>query len=124
MWAGAEAARVDERVVSARQVRDREPGNLLAVDAEVRRDGTPVDLTALEFRLLVMLLRRKDRVQSREVLLADVWGMTPDVTTRTVDTHIRRLRAKLGPARDYIETIRGVGYRFLGELPAPPVAEP
>jgi two-component system phosphate regulon response regulator PhoB len=93
----------------------------LDVDLEahrVRVDDAVVSLTSLEFRLLVLLLRRKDRVQSRDVLLSDVWGMAPDVTTRTVDTHIRRLRVKLGPAGEYIETIRGVGYRFLGELPA------
>lgn len=74
-------------------------------------------LTALEFRLLVTLLERKGRVQSREVLLADVWGIEADVTTRTVDTHIKRLREKLGQAAAYIETIRGVGYRFSQSLP-------
>lgn len=79
-------------------------GNL-RVDAEVT-------LTALEFRLLSTLLQRRGRVQSRETLLEDVWQMRPDVTSRTVDTHVRRLRRKLGDTADYIETIRGVGYRF------------
>jgi len=74
-----------------------------------------VVLTALEFRLLATLLERKGRVQSREVLLADVWGIEADVTTRTVDTHVKRLREKLGQAAGYIETIRGVGYRFRQE---------
>ncbi len=71
-----------------------------------------IQLTALEFRLLNVLLRRKGRVQTRTILLDDVWGIEADVTTRTVDTHIKRLRVKLGTAGDYIETIRGVGYRF------------
>ena len=71
-----------------------------------------ITLTALEFRLLSVLLEQKGRVQTRTILLDDVWGIEADVTTRTVDTHIKRLREKLGPAGDYIETVRGVGYRF------------
>lgn len=71
-----------------------------------------VILTALEFRLLWTLLERKGRVQTRERLLEDVWDMSPDVTTRTVDTHVKRLREKLGEAGVYVETVRGVGYRF------------
>lgn len=71
-----------------------------------------VSLTALEFRLLWTLLERKGRVQTRERLLEDVWDMSPDVTTRTVDTHVKRLREKLGEAGPYVETVRGVGYRF------------
>jgi len=69
-------------------------------------------LTALEFRLLRTLLSRKGRVQTREALLNDVWGIKADVTTRTVDTHVKRLREKLGEAGTYIETLRGVGYRW------------
>jgi two-component system, OmpR family, phosphate regulon response regulator PhoB len=69
-------------------------------------------LTALEFRLLATLATRRGRVQSRETLLSDVWGIEADVTTRTVDTHVKRLREKLGDAGSYIETLRGVGYRF------------
>jgi len=68
--------------------------------------------TALEFKLLNTFLDRKGRVQRREVLLSDVWGVDVNVTTRTVDTHVKRLREKLGAAGDYIETVRGVGYRF------------
>jgi two-component system phosphate regulon response regulator PhoB len=69
-------------------------------------------LTALEFRLLTTLMDRKNRVQSRDTLLEDVWGLRLQVETRTVDTHIKRLREKLGPAGAYIHTVRGVGYRF------------
>jgi two-component system phosphate regulon response regulator PhoB len=71
-----------------------------------------VDLTALEFKLLVTLYDRRNRVQTREALLNDVWEVKPGVTTRTVDTHVKRLREKLGPEADYIQTVRGVGYRF------------
>lgn len=75
-------------------------------------DGEEVALTALEFRLLHTLLSRQGRVQTRERLLEDVWGMHGDITTRTVDTHVKRLREKLGPASRLIETVRGVGYRI------------
>jgi two-component system, OmpR family, phosphate regulon response regulator PhoB len=72
-----------------------------------------VELTALEFRLLLTLYERRDRVQTRTTLLEDVWGIEAEITTRTVDTHVKRLREKLEAARDYIETVRGVGYRFV-----------
>jgi len=78
-------------------------------------DETEIQLTALEFKLLATFLERKGRAQSRDTLLADVWGIHADVTTRTVDTHVKRLREKLGPAGSYIETLRGVGYRFRSE---------
>ena len=87
----------------------------LRMDREAHRvwvDGDEVALTALEFRLLSTFLDRRGRVQSRDTLLTDVWGMSPEVTTRTVDTHVKRLREKLGPAGAYVETLRGVGYRF------------
>lgn len=71
-----------------------------------------LSLTALEFKLLTTLLSRCGRVQTRDTLLTDVWGMQTGVTTRTVDTHVTRLRKKLGEAGNYIETLRGVGYRF------------
>ena len=80
--------------------------------------GRELELTALEFNLLITLYDRRDRVQARPTLLEDVWGVSADVTTRTVDTHVKRLREKLGDARDYIETVRGVGYRFVGQLPS------
>lgn len=79
---------------------------------EVRAAGTPVALTALEFRLLKTFLERPGRVQTRDTLLSDVWGIDAEITTRTVDTHIKRLREKLGRAGDIIETLRGVGYRL------------
>jgi two-component system phosphate regulon response regulator PhoB len=71
-----------------------------------------IALTALELRLLVMLYDRRGRVQTRDQLLDEVWGSHVDVTTRNVDTHVKRVREKLGAAGDYIETVRGVGYRF------------
>src|SRR5690606_32456266 len=71
-----------------------------------------INLTALEFRLLHAFVSRRGRVQTRDALLSDVWGIEADVTTRTVDTHVKRLREKLGDAGAYIETLRGVGYRF------------
>src|SRR5688500_13681278 len=73
-----------------------------------------ITLTAIEFRLLKLLVERRGRVQSRDQLLEDVWKYDNIIDTRTVDTHIRRLREKLGSAADYIDTVRGVGYRFRG----------
>jgi two-component system phosphate regulon response regulator PhoB len=87
----------------------------LRIDRDAHRvwlDTTEIVLTALEFKLLSTFLNRKGRVQSRDTLLADVWGIESDITTRTVDTHVKRLREKLGDAGSYIETLRGVGYRF------------
>jgi two-component system phosphate regulon response regulator PhoB len=87
----------------------------LRVDREAHRvwaDDAELELTALEFKLLVTLYDRKNRVQTRSALLSDVWGIDADITTRTVDTHVKRLREKLGDAGNYIETVRGVGYRF------------
>ncbi len=75
--------------------------------------GKAVDLTATEFKLLMVLAQRKGRVQSREQLLRDVWEYNNLIDTRTVDTHMRRLREKLGPASKYLDTVRGVGYRFV-----------
>jgi two-component system phosphate regulon response regulator PhoB len=75
-------------------------------------EGEEVVLTALEFKLLLDLASRRGRVQSRDDLLERVWGYAPGIETRTVDTHVKRLREKLLAARDYIETIRGVGYRM------------
>jgi two-component system phosphate regulon response regulator PhoB len=88
----------------------------LRVDTEAHRvwvGAFEVTLTALEFKLLTTLLDRRGRVQTRERLLEEVWEMPGELTTRTVDTHVKRLRQKLGHAGDYIETVRGVGYRFL-----------
>jgi DNA-binding response OmpR family regulator len=72
-------------------------------------------LAPMEFKLLAMLMQGLGRVQSRERLLDDVWGISADVTTRTVDTHVKRLRQKLGKAGKLIETVRGIGYKFSEE---------
>jgi len=89
---------------------------------EVLVKSKPVDLTATEFRLLALLMERRGRVQGRDSLLNDVWGYESVIDTRTVDTHVRRLREKLGPLATYIETIRGVGYRISeGELTQSPM---
>ncbi len=77
-------------------------------------EGKPVDLTPTEYRLLLALLERKGRVQSRQQLLETAWDIHVHIETRTVDMHIQRLRAKLGDAGDLIETVRGFGYRFRG----------
>jgi two-component system phosphate regulon response regulator PhoB len=79
---------------------------------EVFVNDEQISLTALEFKLLRQLVDRRGRVQSRDQLLSDVWGYSSDVTTRTVDTHIKRLREKLGDMGKYVQTIRGVGYKF------------
>lgn len=82
---------------------------------QVWLDGEEVDLTPLEFGVLALLVSRKGRYQSRDALLREVWGIEAEVTTRTVDTTIKRLRAKLGDFGGAIETRRGVGYRFSGQ---------
>ena len=79
---------------------------------EVFVNNENIILTALEFRLLNQLVDRRGRVQTRDQLLSDVWGYSSEVTTRTVDTHIKRLREKLGAMGKYVQTIRGVGYKF------------
>lgn len=89
----------------------------LRVDFEahkVRVDGEDVQLTATEFKLFSELVRNPGKVQTRDQLLERVWAYQYEGYARTVDTHIRRLRQKLGPYSDWIETVRGVGYRFKG----------
>lgn len=81
--------------------------------------GDPLELTATEFKLLRLMMERQGRVQTREHLLINVWNYSTEIETRTVDTHVRRLREKLGPEAGWIETIRGVGYRVAEKkLPA------
>jgi two-component system phosphate regulon response regulator PhoB len=75
-----------------------------------------IELTATEFKLLTLLIQRSGHVQSRDQLLRDVWEYETHIDTRTVDTHMRRLREKLGPAAKYLDTVRGVGYRFSAAL--------
>jgi len=90
----------------------------LRIDRNAHRvwvDGHEIPLTALEFKLLVTLYDRQNRVQTRQQILNDVWGAESDIELRTVDTHVKRLREKLGSAGRYLETVRGVGYRFSAE---------
>lgn len=87
----------------------------LAIDIpkhKVTVHNKEIILTPLEFKLLVFLIERQGRVQSRDSLLSDVWDINADIYTRTIDTHIKRLREKLGKMGSWIETVRGMGYRF------------
>jgi two-component system phosphate regulon response regulator PhoB len=93
---------------------------VLTLDTSAHRcevDGEDVPLTALEFKLLHHLMTRSGRVQTRANLLNDVWGLHGELETRTVDTHVLRLRDKLGAARELVETVRGVGYRMAESRP-------
>jgi two-component system phosphate regulon response regulator PhoB len=111
------------RAVLRRQAATGEPADRfdferLRVDRAAHRawvDDAEIHLTALELRLLTLLYDRRGRVLSRDLLLDEVWGRTTDVTSRNVDTHVKRVREKLGAAGEYIETVRGVGYRFRSE---------
>ena len=100
--------------------RDRLTAGRITVDLDAHRawiDDEETQLTPLEFKLLTTLVGRRGRVQTRDRLLEDVWGYNLDVTTRTVDTHVKRLREKLGAAGAIIETVRGVGYRCADHTP-------
>ena len=111
----APARRSERQAESAEQLRI---GTLL-VDVPrhvVRVQNKTIDLTATEFKLLAILAQRRGRVQSRDQLLRDVWEYNSHIDTRTVDTHMRRLRHKLGPAAKYLDTVHGVGYRFVEAL--------
>jgi len=94
----------------------------IQLDADTHRvtvKGEPLDLTATEFKLLRLMMERQGRVQTREHLLLNVWNYSTEIETRTVDTHVRRLREKLGAEAGWVETIRGVGYRIAEKkLPA------
>ncbi len=103
---GPEATQDGPQVLSIGDLRIDVPAHLVEID------GEEITLTALEFRLLLDLASRAGRVQRRDDLLERVWGYAPGVETRTVDTHIKRLREKLGKGSDYLETVRGVGYRI------------
>jgi two-component system phosphate regulon response regulator PhoB len=108
------------RAVLRRRAAAQSPGSIvergcLRVDPERHRcfvEGEEIELTAKEFRLLSTLMARPGRVMTRERLLDEVWGSEITVTSRTIDTHLKRLREKLGAAGELIETVRGVGYRF------------
>lgn len=97
---------VNEGIISFKNLKIDKPRHRVEVSKKEAK------LTPMEFKLLVTLLERKGRVQSRDRLLDDVWGISSEVTTRTVDTHIKSLRKKLLEAGNYIETIRGLGYRL------------
>ncbi|HMV34236.1 MAG: response regulator [Gemmatimonadales bacterium] len=89
----------------------------IAIDRSAHKvavDGKEIELTATEYKLLLTLVERRGRVQTRPQLLETVWEAQPDIQTRTVDMHVQRLRTKLGEAGDLIETVRGFGYRFRG----------
>jgi two-component system, OmpR family, phosphate regulon response regulator PhoB len=96
----------EQRVIEVAELRIDKDAHRVTVGPE------EVPLTALEFKLLVTLIERRDRVQGRGTLLSDVWAMDSEIASRTVDTHVKRLRDKLGTAGRFIETVRGVGYRF------------
>jgi len=111
-----------KRILQRGQAPDQEQERLkfgdLVIDGPrhlVNWKGKKVDLTATEFKLLMLLAQRRGRVQSRDQLLRDVWDYQSAIDTRTVDTHMRRLREKLGAASKYLDTVRGVGYRFVEE---------
>jgi len=108
-----------KKLLSRQPAREVETGHIqfagLHIDPSRHRasfHGQTLDLTLTEFKLVALLAERRGRVQSREQLLRDVWGYNNIIDTRTVDTHMRRLRAKLGPAAKLLDTVRGVGYRF------------
>ena len=86
-------------------------------------DGQEIELTLLELNLLIALYEGRTRVQTRAALLDHVWGVDAAITTRTVDTHVKRLRDKLGPLGKYVETVRGIGYRLAHIHPRHPSAE-
>jgi two-component system phosphate regulon response regulator PhoB len=87
----------------------------VSIDRSAHRvtiEGQELTLTATEYKLLLTLIERRGRVQTRPQLLETVWEAQPDIQTRTVDMHVQRLRSKLGEAGKLIETVRGFGYRF------------
>jgi two-component system phosphate regulon response regulator PhoB len=109
---GAILRRVKAGNSDAQDVKQIGPLRIDSTAHRVTVDGRDVDLTPTEFKLLLLLVERKGRVQPRTLLLEVVWEAAPDIQTRTVDMHVQRLRAKLGIAGDLIETVRGFGYRI------------
>jgi two-component system phosphate regulon response regulator PhoB len=106
MKTGIEPPKVDTRIIAEGPL-TIDPGR-----HEISYQGKPLVLTLLELRLLHYLISRKNVVANRDTLLNEVWGYDPALTTRTVDTHVKRLRQKLGKAGEPLETVRGVGYRW------------
>lgn len=111
---GAILRRLNAPPASATDVLTVGPLEIHRAEHRVVVGGRDVDLTPTEYKLLVILAERRGRVQDRAHLLETVWEAAPDIQTRTVDMHVQRLRAKLGPAGDLIETVRGFGYRLRG----------
>lgn len=107
--AGGAASPSDDLVIGP--IRIDRAGHRVAID------GHGVELTPTEYKLLLTLAERRGRVQARAHLLETVWEAAPDIQTRTVDMHVQRLRAKLGPAGELIETVRGFGYRLRAAQP-------
>jgi two-component system phosphate regulon response regulator PhoB len=113
-----------DRLVSSREQATQQKipttFGLLQIDEDrfrVTVQAKPVEVSATEMRLLGVLIRFRGMVLSRSQLLQDAWGYMPNVTERTVDTHVKRLRQKLGSAADYLETVRGIGYRWIDTPP-------
>lgn len=100
--------KADERLVIGEIVIDKNTH-------EVKVDGQTIDLTATEYKLLILFTEKIGRVLSREVLLRDIWGYKNDIETRTVDMHVQRLRNKLLSSKNSIFTVRGFGYKFIAE---------
>ena len=105
--------------VLKRRDKQEETDNISLGDIEINLSSyrvfiskTEIQLTAKEFLLFKHLVQKNGRIQTREVLLEEVWGYNSFVTTRTVDTHVKRLRSKIGDIGSKIETVRGIGYRF------------
>ena len=107
--AGAAASPSDDLVIGP--IRIDRAGHRVAIE------GQDIELTPTEYKLLLTLAERRGRVQARAHLLETVWEAAPDIQTRTVDMHVQRLRAKLGPAGELIETVRGFGYRLRAAQP-------
>ena len=104
--------RLTEKSADSIEVIEAGPFRMDTVRHQATVDGQALNITATEFRLLCLLASRPGEVQPRETLLRDVWGYEPTLDTRTVDTTMQRLRAKLGQAAGHLETVRGVGYRL------------
>jgi two-component system phosphate regulon response regulator PhoB len=106
--------RLNAPAVGSTDVVSAGPLEIHRSEHRVTVNGREIDLTPTEYKLLVLLAERRGRVQDRGQLLETVWDAAPDIQTRTVDMHVQRLRAKLGPAGELIETVRGFGYRLRG----------
>ena len=115
-WPGCERCSGASNRATAGSVAQVYKGEHLVADFDavsIAVDGNPIRLTRREFELLKFLVENRNRVLSRDRLLERVWGYDRFIETRSVDVHVGRLRAKLGPAGNQIETVVGLGYRFV-----------